>query len=68
MLRTIRKDNQFVVIDDPDLAQEVGEFDRLKLIDDEAHGTLIRMRADIDHRPGKTLVAHSRHGKQELPV
>ena len=52
----------------PDLAQQVRKLDWLKLIDDETHRAFIGMRTDIDHRPGKTLVAHSGHGKQELPV
>src|ERR1700687_42154 len=38
------------------------------MIDDDAHGALARVRADIDHRAGEALVVHRRHRDQHLAV
>ena len=49
------------------LLQQLREADvRRALVDDEAHGAFGGMRAHVDHRPGKALVGHDRHGDQEL--
>ena len=39
-----------------------------QLVDDDAHGAVAGMRADIDDRAGEPLVRHARHGDQELAV
>ena len=52
-----------------ELHQQIGKFDVCRrMIDDDAHGTFGRMRADIDHRARETLVVHRRHRDQHLPV
>ena len=51
------------------LHQQIGKFDvPRRLIDDDAHGAFVRVRADINHRPRETLVAHRRHRDQHLAV
>src|SRR5579862_899719 len=52
-----------------ELYQQIRKFDvRRRMIDDDAHGALGRMRAHIDDRTGKTVVHHRRHGDQHLAV
>src|SRR5262245_10297745 len=54
---------------DVELYQQVGKADmRRRVVDDDAHGTFGRMRTDIDHAAGESLVAHARHCDQHLSV
>jgi hypothetical protein len=54
---------------DLELNQQVAQTDLGKeLVDDDAHGALRRMGADIDHRPGKARIGHPRHRDQKMPV
>ncbi|GLR54030.1 hypothetical protein GCM10007923_52470 [Shinella yambaruensis] len=50
------------------MQQHVGEAQLLRAVDDEAHGPVFRMGADIDDGPGKIGIGHARHGDQELTV
>ena len=55
--------------DDFELHQQIGKFDVAgRLVDDDAHGAFGRMRADVNHRARKALVAHRRHRDQHLAV
>src|SRR5437660_5987076 len=55
--------------DDFELDEKFGESDiGRRLVDDDAHRALGRVRADVDQRAGKTLVAHGRHGDEHLAV
>ena len=69
VLRPHRQLDALGLRDHLELHQKIRELDVLRrLVDDDAHGAFGRMRADIDHRARKTLVAHRRHGDQHLPV
>ena len=55
--------------DHVELHQQVGEADvRRRLVDDDAHGAVGRVGADIDHAARETIVAHGRHRDQHLAV
>jgi hypothetical protein len=54
---------------DVQLLEKLGEADiRRPLVDDDAHGALGRVRAQINHRAGKARIAHRRHGDQKLAI
>src|SRR5262249_26136292 len=64
-----RKLDQLSRGDNLELHQEVGKADvRRRLIDDNAHGALGGMRANIDHTASKPVIAHGRHRDQHLAV
>ena len=58
-----------VVLDNVELAQQLRKSDiGRRLIDDQAHGTFIRMGTHVDDRTGKASVGYGRHGDEELAL
>ena len=49
-LEIVRHDNAFFILDDIQLLQQLAEIDmRRMLVDDDPHGAIGGMRAEIDH-------------------
>src|SRR6185437_7631109 len=71
-LNVLRPHRQFDALgrrDHLELHQQIGELDVAgRMVDDDAHGALARMRADVDHRARKPLVVHRRHRDQHLTI
>ena len=56
-------------LDDIELDEQIAETHfACQLVDDDAHGPVAGMRAQIDDRAGEPLVRHARHGNQQLSV
>src|SRR4029453_12045368 len=62
------KPDRLLLIQDAKLHQQVRKAQRLGLVDDQTHGALVAMRADIYHRAREAVILHARHGNQELVV
>ena len=64
-----RKSDAVLRRHDVELLQELGEADiGCALVDDDAHGAVGRMGAEINHRARKARIAHGRHGDEQLAV
>ncbi len=54
---------------DAEPLEKVGKVDVIgTVIDDEAHGPIVRVRTHIDDRAGEPSVGHERHGDKELAL
>ncbi|MGY3424827.1 hypothetical protein ACVWZW_005302 [Bradyrhizobium sp. F1.13.4] len=57
------------LVDDAELLQQLREIDAAgRVVDDDAHRTFGGVGAEINHRTLEALVAHYRHGDQQLAV
>lgn len=68
-LLNIRSIGVALILDYPELGQEIGKGDVGRgLVDDDAHGAFFGMGAHIDHRPGEAVVLHARHGDEKMAI
>jgi hypothetical protein len=50
------------------LHEQIGKQHLLRLVDDQAHGALVAVGADIDDGTREAIVLHAGHGNEELIV
>lgn len=63
-----RQADRLLLVHDAELHQQVGKAQRLRAVDDQAHGALFAVGADIDDGACEAVVLHAGHGNQEVIV
>ncbi len=65
---SLRHHDRLLLIKNAELHENVRKFHILDAVYDQTHGTLLRVRTDINNRTRKPAVFHSRHGEKELSI
>ena len=66
--RPRRQPDRFLLLQYAELDEQIGEAHLLRLVDDQAHGALFAVGAQIDHGACEAVVLHAGHGDEELIV